>query len=218
VKILLLEDDKLFCETLVDFLQECKYNIDIAIDGQDVLDKTFKQNYDLYIFDINVPKINGLEVLKLLRSNNDETPTIFLTSYKDQQTLKDGFKNGADDYLKKPVDLDELQLRIESILRRSGKHNNTIKLFENIFYNFNSQQLIINDKINILPEKVNLLLDLFVQSKSTTITKEQIINRLWNTNESYSEGSIRVYVNYIKNILPNIDIKNIKGIGYQIKF
>lgn len=218
MKILLLEDDKLFCETLVDFLQECNYDIDISTNGNDALDKTYKQNYDLYIFDINVPKIDGLEVLKLLRSNNDNTPAIFLTSYKDQQTLIEGFKNGADDYIKKPVDLDELHLRIESILKRSGKTNSDLKLYENVFYNFSSQQIKIDDKIDILPVKVNLLLDLFIKNQNDTITKQKIIQTLWSANESYSEGSIRVYVNYIKKLLPQVDIKNIKGVGYQVKF
>jgi DNA-binding response OmpR family regulator len=220
VKILLLEDDKLFCETLVDFLQECEYSVDIASNGQLALNKTFEKKYDLYIFDINVPKIDGLEVLNLLRQNNDNTPTIFLTSYKDQQTLIQGFQNGADDYIKKPVDLDELSLRIKSILKRSGKNNNKIELFKNVFYIAQNQQLIIDNKINILPVKVNLLLELFIQNRSGLgiIKKEQIIQALWNADESYSEGSIRVYINHIKKLLPNINIKNIKGVGYQIQF
>jgi DNA-binding response OmpR family regulator len=218
VKILLLEDDKLFCETLIDFLQECGYEIDMVSNGQDVLEQTYKKNYELYIFDINVPKINGLEVLKLLRANDDDTPTIFLTSYKDQQTLIDGFKSGADDYIKKPVDLDELSFRIKSILKRSVKIDNKIKLFENIFYIAQNQQLIIDEKINILPVKVNLLLQLFVQNQSDIITKEKIIQTLWCADESYSEGSIRVYINQIKKLLPKINITNIKGVGYQIQF
>ena len=96
-KILILEDDDLFASTLEDFLSEEGFEVDIAKDGEECLELNFKKNYDLYIFDINVPKINGLDLLEQLRQSDDNTPTIFLTSYKDKDTLHDAFLKGCDD-------------------------------------------------------------------------------------------------------------------------
>ncbi|MEA1915412.1 MAG: response regulator transcription factor [Campylobacterota bacterium] len=218
MKILLLEDDQLFCETLVDFLQECEYKVDVATQGQEVLDKTFKCNYDLYILDINVPQINGLELLKLLRQSDDVTPAIFLTSYKDQETLLRGFECGADDYLRKPVDLDELSFRIQSLLRRNGKINKILHITPEVQFDPQKQHLTIASKRSVLPVKISLLLELLIQKKDSTITKEDIIKKLWSVEEDYSEGSIRVYINQLKKLLPMMHITNIKGVGYQIRF
>ena len=98
--ILLLEDDLLFASSIEDFLVCEGFCVDIAKDGEEVFDFTFHKNYDLYIFDINVPKINGLKTLENLRGSSDNTPTIFLTSYKDKDSLKEAFLKGRDDYLK----------------------------------------------------------------------------------------------------------------------
>ena len=118
-KILVLEDDELFASTVEDFLSDEGFIVDIATDGEECLSLNYNKNYDLYIFDINVPKITGLDLLSNLRESEDNTPTIFLTSYKDKDTLHNAFLKGCDDYLKKPVDLDELLLRIKALLKRN---------------------------------------------------------------------------------------------------
>ncbi len=218
MKILLLEDDQLFCESLVDFLEEYDFIIDVAIDGQEVLDKTYENRYDLYILDINVPKINGLDLLKLLRSGNDSTPTIFLTSYKDQETLHTGFMNGADDYLKKPVDLDELYFRIQSLMKRHGYTQDGIQLSADTIFVYQNQKLIVNGNDIDLPIKVNTLLNLLVNNNNKIVSKQLIMDTLWSAEEECSDGSIRVYINQIKKLLPNLDIKNVKGVGYKVQF
>ena len=217
MKILLLEDDELFAQTIEDFLSDEGFVVDIANDGEKALDLNYKSNYDLYLLDINVPKINGLELLKNLRDSGDNTPTIFLTSYKDKQTLENGFLSGADDYLKKPIDLNELILRIKSLLKRAGKQTEKIILDENLIFN-PSDRRVYNNGIDInLPMKVIELLELFLENKEKIITKEMIVNRLWSPEEDYSEGSIRVYINQIKKIFSKEKIINIKGIGYKFE-
>lgn len=218
MNILLLEDDELFCESLVDFLEDYNFVIDVAINGQEVLDKTYEKRYDLYIFDINVPQINGLDVLKMLRNGNDSTPTIFLTSYKDQQTLHAGFLNGADDYLKKPVDLDELYLRIQSLMKRHGFSDDGVQITTETLFIYKNQKIITRGKEIDLPIKVNTLLNLLVVNKNKIVSKEQIMTTLWSTQEECSDGSVRVYINQIKKLIPELEIKNIKGVGYQIQF
>lgn len=217
-KILVLEDDKLFASTLEDFLSDEGFEIDIAYDGEECLDFNYKKNYDLYIFDINVPKINGLELLEQLRKSDDNTPTIFLTSYKDKDTLHNAFLKGCDDYLKKPVDLDELILRIKALLKRNKKHFESICLPNNFTFEPSSKRVLEAGKDLNLPIKVLELIELFIENRGEIVTKNMIISKLWATQEEYSEGSIRVYINQIKKILGKESIQNIKGIGYKIEF
>lgn len=216
--ILLLEDDELFASTVEDFLSDEGFCVDIASDGEECLELNFKKNYDLYIFDINVPKINGLDLLEQLRNSEDTTPTIFLTSYKDKDTLHDAFLKGCDDYLKKPVDLDELILRIKALLKRNKKQFKIINLSNNLTFNPSSKRVYENGIDLNLPIKVLDLIELFIENKGEIVTKNMIISKLWTVDEAYSEGSIRVYINQIKKILGKDIISNIKGIGYKIEF
>ena len=216
--ILLLEDDELFASTVEDFLTEEGFEIDIASDGEECLELNFKKNYDLYIFDINVPKINGLELLEQLRTSGDNTPSIFLTSYKDKDTLHNAFLSGCDDYLKKPADLDELLLRIKALLKRNKKQFDIIKLSKSITFNPSNKRVYENEIDLNLPIKVLELMELFVENRGEIVTKEMIITKLWATSEDYSEGSIRVYINQIKKLFDKDTIINIKGIGYKIEF
>ncbi|ABV67343.1 response regulator transcription factor [Aliarcobacter butzleri] len=218
-KILVLEDDELFASTLEDFLIEEKFVIDIAKDGEECLSLNYENNYDLYIFDIKVPKISGLELLASLRNSEDNTPTIFLTSYKDKDTLQEAFVKGCDDYLKKPVDLDELLLRIKALLKRNKKQFELIKLTETLDFNPINKRIYENGIDLNLPTKILDLIELFIENRGDIVTKEMIINRLWAANEDYSEGSIRVYINQIKKLFSDANvIVNIKGIGYKIEF
>ena len=217
-KILLLEDDELFASTVEDFLSDEGFEVDIASDGEKCLELNFEKNYDLYIFDINVPKINGLDLLESLRQSQDNTPTIFLTSYKDKDTLQAAFLNGCDDYLKKPADLDELLLRIKALLKRNKKQFDIIKLCATLTFNPVNKRVYENETDLNLPIKVLELMELFVENRGEIVTKEMIISKLWATNEDYSEGSIRVYINQIKKLFDKDAIINIKGIGYKIEF
>lgn len=116
-KILLLEDDILLGETIVDLLEDDGNVVSHYPNGQDALDATFENKFDLYILDINVPQIDGLTLLKELREAQDNTPAIYLTSHQEKEKLMEGFQNGRDDFIKKPFDNDELLVRISSILK-----------------------------------------------------------------------------------------------------
>jgi len=214
IKVLLLEDDVLFGDTLVDLLEESDMDVTHTTNGQMALDTTYKQKFDLYLLDINVPLINGITLLKELREANDETPTIFLTSHKEKEMMINSFKSGADDFITKPFDTDELLFRIDAILKRYKKtdidcinllcHDEVHKC---IFYN--------NAELELAKKEYQLLL-LFMSHVDKVVPKELIINELWNSSESASDGAIRVYVNRLKQLLPNMSIENIRGIGYRL--
>ncbi len=220
IDILLLEDDELFSSSLIDYLEEfSKINITHVNNSMKMLELIYENKYDLYLLDINLPDINGIDLLKEIRDAKDETPTIFLTSYKDKETLKQGFKNGADDFLTKPFDMDELLLRINSLMKRVKKQ--TLVKLGNIEFNFDTKEVSVDGEIIKFSLKALELFELFYQNNNAIVTKDMIINRLWTTNETYSEGSIRVYVTSIKKLFANSNlfhISNIKNIGYKIEY
>ena len=210
--ILLLEDDRLFNETLQDFLEEEGYELSFALDPYTALDITYEKNFDLYIFDVNLPYESGFDLLKKLRDSGDTTPTIFITSRDDRESLRDGFGVGGDDYLKKPIDLDELLLRIDALLRRVVR-TNRLTIGE---YTIDSRekQLYLNGTIVELPKKVIELLLLFIASKDEVVHLDEIKSKLWSVSQDASDGSIRVYITQLKKLFPN-SIENIRGVGYR---
>jgi len=220
INILLLEDDELFSLSLIDYLEEfSEVKITHASNSAKMLELIYENRYDLYLLDINLPDINGLELLKDIRNATDDTPSIFLTSYKDKATLTKAFQNGADDFLTKPFDMDELILRINSLMKRVKKQNQVT--LGHIEFNFDTKEVKVDNQIIKFSLKALELFELFYQNNNTIVTKDMIINRLWNTSESYSEGSIRVYVNSIKKLFIDTEsfkITNIKNIGYKIEY
>lgn len=214
IRILLLEDDLLFAETLIDLLEENDYRVTHTPNGQEALDATFENKFDIYLLDINVPLINGTTLLKELRDANDNTPSVFLTSHKDKEMLKNGFLSGADDYITKPFDTDELLLRIEALLRRTKQ---TKSKCINLLCHDETHHRILYDNVEIeLSKKEYDLLTLLMRHVDNSVPKELIMDELWNSSESGSDGAIRVYINRIKQLLPNVEIQNIRGIGYKL--
>ncbi|MCI0501171.1 MAG: response regulator transcription factor [Epsilonproteobacteria bacterium] len=216
-KILLLEDDELFAETLLDSLEEFGYDVTHISNGEKFLELAYERVFDVYLLDINVPLLSGIESLIEIRKSNDTTPAIFLTSYKDKETLKNGFLSGCDDYLTKPFDLEELDLRIRSLLKRSGKVIDVIK-FDTLVYNPMTQIITKNGIDIICGQKVNELFKLFFENRGKIVTKEMIIERLWGYDEEYSEGSIRVYITRLQKLFDTKKIYNIKNVGYKVEF
>ena len=210
--ILLLEDDKLFNETLQDFLDEEGYQLSCAMDPYSALDIAYEQNFDLYLFDVNLPYESGFDLLKKLRESGDTTPTIFITSRDDKQSLREGFKSGADDYIKKPLDLDELLLRIEAVLRRLTRSERVA--IGDYLLDIKNATLTLHSEEVELSKKVISLLTLFIASQGETVSLAEIKDRLWSTSQEASDGSIRVYITQLKKIFPK-SIENIRGVGYR---
>lgn len=212
-KILLLEDDKLFNETLQDFLEEEGFILDTVLDPYSALDLTYENNYDLYLFDVNLPYENGFELLEKLRHAGDMTPTIFITSRDDKDSLKEGFTQGGDDYITKPVDLDELLLRIDAVLRRQTRSQFVqIGTFK---FDVMTKSLYENDKVLELTQKASELLLVLLEAQGNVVLAEQIKERLWSSAQEASDGALRVYVAQLKKYFPK-RIDNVRGVGYKM--
>ncbi|WP_226960563.1 response regulator transcription factor [Sulfurimonas paralvinellae] len=214
IKILLLEDDLLFGETIVDLLEDEGYEVSHSPNGQDALDATFANRFDLYLLDINVPLIDGLSLLKELRRADDMTPAIFLTSRKDKESLEEGFLNGGDDYITKPFEMNEMLLRVKAVLRRT--HKETSNCIGDFCYDEVHKTIRYKQEILSLSQKEYELLLLFIKHHDETLPKELILDELWSSAEGGSDGALRVYVNRLKHMLPDICIENVRGIGYKL--
>lgn len=215
IKILLLEDDPLFGESIQDFLEEEGFEVTLVPNGQEALSATYENQYDIYLFDINVPLIDGLSLLSDLRGSNDQTPTIFLTSHQELTILTEAFKNGADDYLKKPFATDELIARIHAILRRSGG-SKEIHSVGDLSIDTQHKVILVAGKEILLSPKEYQLMALFIRNAGEIVTKEMITNELWSASEPSSEGAIRVYINRLKQEIGNERIINARGLGYRL--
>ncbi|MCW8896049.1 response regulator transcription factor [Sulfurimonas sp.] len=213
-KVLLLEDDLLFAETLVDLLEDSDFEVTHAPNGQSALDTTYSQKFDLYLLDINVPLIDGITLLKELREANDNTPTIFLTSHKDKEVLKNSFVSGADDFITKPFDSDELFFRINALLKRVNL--NKIECIGLLCHDDTHKRILFDNEELELSKKEYELLLLLMQHVNSTVPKELILDELWAIGETGSDGAIRVYINRIKQLLPQMSIENIRGVGYKL--
>ncbi len=211
-KVLLLEDDKLFNETLEDFLEEEGFDVDVALDPYTALELTYRNKYDLYLFDVNLPYESGFELLEKLRQSGDVTPTIFLTSREDKSSMMQGFGIGADDYMKKPIDLDELLFRIQAILRRQARQERLV--FGEYTLDMVAKILYKGEKELDITKKAVDLLVLLIESKGEVVSSEMIKNRLWAAGQSASDGSVRVYITQLKKYFPDA-IVNLRGIGYK---
>jgi len=212
MKILVLEDDKLFNETLEDFLEEEGFSVETVLDPYSALELTYASKFDLYLFDVNLPYESGFSLLKQLRDAGDTTPTIFLTSREDKASLKEGFDVGADDYMKKPIDLDELSYRINALIRRQTRSQKLrVGAYE---IDCNAKQLYQESELMSCSMKAIELLLLLLLAKGEVVTIEEIISTLWHSSEEASLGAIRVYVTTLKKYFP-LNIQNIRGVGYR---
>ncbi|WP_295422184.1 response regulator transcription factor [Sulfurovum sp.] len=211
-KILLLEDDRLFNETLQDFLEEEGFTVHTALDPYSALELTYEQLYDLYLFDVNLPYENGFDLLKKLRDSGDLTPVIFLTSRDDKASLTQGFETGADDYMRKPIDLDELLLRIQALLRRQVRKERVV--IGEYTLDMVSKTLYLHDEALDVTQKAVELLVLLLQAGGEVVSSDMIKNRLWAAGQNASDGSLRVYITQLKKYFPQA-ISNVRGIGYK---
>ena len=215
MKILFLEDDPVIGSIVNDFLSE-SYILEHCYNSKDALERAEDENFDLYIFDINVPGISGLELLKTLRDFNDTTPAIFITAYQELNYLREGFDVGANDFIRKPFELEELQARIENI-KRQFSIDEEIKINEDSFFNALVHKVRIKDKVLSLSAKESMVLHYLIINKNRVISTDEILQNLWEYDEMPGQDTIRTYIKKLRSILGKEHIINIRGEGYRFE-
>jgi len=208
-KILLMEDDSELGSTIAEILEDANYEVDLAVDGEEAAELTFENSYDLYIFDINVPQINGIELLKDLRNADDNTPTIYITALVDLDSISKAFDAGASGYIKKPFMPEELLIRVDAKLKELN--SNSIK-YKNIEFFPSSKEVFLDGKIISLGSVQVKVFDALMRNLGKSVLKEDLLELL----DQPSESALRVIITKLKQKL-SIDIKNIRGFGYIIE-
>ncbi len=217
MKVLLLEDDMILSEIIEEYLQTLEYEVTTVYNGIEAEDLVYSKTFDLFLLDVNVPKLNGFEFLKGVRSTGNKTPAIFITSLHQSSDLIEGFDAGCDDYIKKPFDLVELKARIGNIKRLFHIDEHKIYTIDkDTSYDSNGQLLIIKNKSHKLTKREAQILEYFLHNKEQTISNNELINNLWNYEDTPVEATIRTYIKNLRKLLPEDFITTVKGVGYRI--
>ncbi len=211
--ILFLEDDRLLAQSVLDVLKHASYSIDWVEEGNEAADASYANNYKLYLFDVNVPGINGFELLEQLRRSGDTTPALFLTSRNQMEDLEHGFEIGADDYIKKPFDLHELLIRIKSKMPKTSPQY----FAPHFAIDASTSSIHCYGEVKKLPAKEFALLAYLCQHQDCYLAPEDIIFALYEE-KSISIATLRTYIKNIKRHLGSCGvIENLKGVGYRFK-
>ena len=218
MKILLLEDDLILNEIIEEYLISQEHEVITAFSGNEAQDYLYSQTFDLLILDVNVPFVSGFELLKELRTQNIKTPTIFITSLNMVEDMQKGFDSGCDDYLKKPFELKELDLRINNIKRLFNIDIKIIKIDENSYLDLQNLEINLNKKSFIISKKESEILAYLLNNSKKTISIEEIINNIWSYEDSVESSTIRTYIKNLRKILGEDKILNIRGVGYRFNF
>ncbi|TLT00508.1 response regulator transcription factor [Aliarcobacter cibarius] len=215
MKILLLEDDLILNEILEEHLTNQKLQVITTFTSNEAIKYLYSEIFDLLILDVNVPDLNGFELLKELRKNNILTPTIFVTSLNMVEDMQKGFDSGCDDYIKKPFELKELDIRINNIKRLFNIDRQIIKIDEKSYLDLQNLEIILNNERFLISRKESEILAYLLNNSKKTISIEEFINNIWSYEDSVESSTIRTYIKNLRKILGEDKILNIRGVGYR---
>ena len=224
MRILVVEDEFSLADIIATKLRKEKYNVDISLDGEEGLDKSLSDIYDLIILDIMLPKVNGIEILKEIRNNNIDTKVIMLTAKSSLDDKLIGFENGANDYITKPFHMEELIARVNVQLRSNEKNiNKDILKFGDIELNVRTSAITCtknNESINISYKEL-MILEYLMNNSNQIISKEQIYDKIWGIDTDFESNNLEAYLSFVRKKLKIIDsdvtIKAIRGMGYKLE-
>ena len=220
-KILYAEDDETLAFLTQDNLEQNQYQVSHYCNGDSCLDAFKNEHFDICIFDIMLPKMDGFELATEIRKVNTNIPIIFLSAKTLKEDRIKGLRLGADDYLVKPFSIEELLLKIEIFLNRSQKNNVIEKSIYTVGnYHFDCKNYVVfndSEKINLTQREAELL-KLFLDNKNTVLKREQILTSLWGDDDYFKGRSLDVFISRLRKILVNekgITIENLHGIGFK---
>jgi two-component system OmpR family response regulator len=214
MKVLLLEDDVILQEIIEEFLLESGYEVESFFDGEKALDAIGdSRGYDMLLLDVNVPSIDGFEILGYLREVGNTTPAIYITSLSGIESLKRGFELGADDYLRKPFELEELGARIQKLVKLYRLQEEIE--FDGMKFIPKAHQLIMGDRVVEMRQKEVKVLEYFIRNRGKIISCDELIENIWDDEHTPTHATIRTYIKNLRKMLVKEYFENIKGEGYR---
>mgnify|MGYP000655257826 FL=1 len=220
IKILLVEDDLSLSNSVFDFLDDFA-DVMQVFDGDEGLYEAESGVYDLILLDLMLPEKDGFTVLKELREQGITTPVLIMTAKESLDDKGHGFELGADDYLTKPFYLEELKMRIQALLKRSGKFDQNTLSFGDVRVNLSTNSTFVGDKeVELLGKEFDLLV-YFLQNQNVILPKSQIFDRLWGFDSDTTVSVVEVYVSKIRKKLKGTDfaanLQTLRSVGYILK-
>lgn len=220
IKILLVEDDLSLSNSVFDFLDDFA-DVMQVFDGDEGLYEAESGVYDLILLDLMLPEKNGFQILKELREKGISTPVLIMTAKEGLDDKGHGFELGADDYLTKPFYLEELKMRIQALLKRSGKYNDNVLTFGDIKVDTSTNTSYIgNQPVELLGKEFDLLV-YFLQNQNVILPKSQIFDRIWGFDSDTTISVVEVYVSKIRKKLKGTsfaeNLQTLRSVGYILK-
>lgn len=221
MRILIIEDEKDLRESLKEGLELSSYAVDTAEDGAEGLELLHINNYDLLVLDLNLPKIDGIEVLQELRKSNNSIKVLILSARDSVEDKVKGLDLGANDYLAKPFHFKELLARVRNLLRINFETKSNILTIGEVSLNTNTKEVFVNNnKVELMPKEFGIL-EYLMNNSPRYITQEELIEHVWDENADPFSSSVRVYVSYLRKklspYLQNQDyIERAQWKGYRI--
>jgi len=215
MKILLLEDDLMLGKAINKYLTSIGHLVHYAIDGEVCLDILTKEKFDLLVFDINVPKIDGMSILENLHKEKRMVPTIFISALLDIEDITRAFEIGCHDYLKKPFHLKELSIRIDKILKTRNIPMKHKRLSKSYSFDYENNTLYFNNEPQVITKRQLQIMELLTSNRSLVCNYDMFRDYVWN-DDNIDNATIRAEVNRVKKVLKEDFINNVRGIGYMI--
>lgn len=215
---MVVEDEHSIRKLMEAILTQNGYNVITAIDGMDALDKMDSHHVDLIILDIMMPRMDGYEFTETLRKCNNNIPILMVTAKETPIDKKRGFIAGTDDYMVKPVDEEEMLLRIAALLRRSRIVNEHKLAFGNTVLDYDSLTVSYNNTIQDLPNKEFMLLYKLLSFQNKIFTRRNLMDEIWDMNSETDERTVDVHINRLRDrfsVNPDFEIITVRGLGYK---
>jgi len=215
MRVLLVEDDIPLNTTITNFLNSLDYKVVSIFDGNTAIDNIDNTDFNLYIIDINIPNINGLDIVKYIRQKDINSPIIIITASLELENFKIAFENGCSEYIKKPFYLEELEIRINNLLESK---ENIITISDKIMYDMEYEELQVDNKTILLRKKERKLLTILLKNLNHTVQTDIINSYVWE-NEIRENYPLRQLVNELRkklDLTKNYIVSDI-GIGYRFE-
>ncbi|GFD88413.1 DNA-binding response regulator [Tenacibaculum sp. KUL152] len=216
MRILLVEDDKPLSSALTTSLSKANYVIDCVYDGASALNTLRAAQNDIVVLDLGLPDQDGLSVLKRIRKTNPTLPVLILTARDKTSDKISGLDAGADDYLPKPFEIDELLARLRVLERRLGTASQSVITVKNVSLDTTHHTLTINGSNVHLPRRELMLLKALIENAGRILSKHQLESKLYEWGEEVASNTIEVHISHLRKKMPDDFIRTIRGVGYCI--